>query len=92
MKITLKSGNSYKLKSLSVDERDELLDSISYKTKDGEIKVQMMHSTMTKFLRVGLDQKVTDDFLINLNFEDKTEIFSAIQTNCMNLGEGKASK
>ena len=92
MKLTLKSGKSVKLKDLSVDERDELLDSIEYENVGDELKMRMMHSTMTKFVRIGLDEKVTDSFIKKLNFSDKLEIFTSIQKECMNLGEEEASE
>ena len=92
MKLTLKSGRNVKLKDLSVDERDELLDSIEYENVGDELKMRMMHSTMTKFVRIGLDEKVTDSFIKKLNFSDKLEIFTSIQKECMNLGEEEASE
>jgi hypothetical protein len=92
MKVKLESGKEIELKDLSVDERDELLDSVEYDMDGDSIKVKMMHSTMTKFIRIGLKNKVTDKFLKELSFADKTEIFNKIQNECMNLGEEKASK
>jgi len=92
MKFKLESGKEIELKNLSVDERDELMDSVSYDTDGKEIKVKMMHSTMTKFIRTGVKGKVTDEFLLGLTFSEKTEIFTKIQNECMNLGEEKASK
>ena len=92
MKFKLKSGKEVELKNLSVDERDELMDSVQYDMNGDEVKVKMMHSTMTKFIRIGLKGDVTDEFLLSLTFSDKTEIFTKIQNECMNLGEGKASK
>ena len=47
---------------------------------------------MTKFIRTGVKGKVTDEFLLGLTFAEKTEIFTKIQNECMNLGEDKASK
>ena len=79
MKVKLESGKEIKLKELSIDERDELLDSVSWEGEGDNLKVSMMHSTMTKFIR-------------NLSFKDKSSIFTKIQSECMNLGEGKASK
>tara|TARA_R100000781_G_scaffold46686_1_gene31440 strand:+ start:821 stop:1099 length:279 start_codon:yes stop_codon:yes gene_type:complete len=92
MKLTLKSGKTVKLKDLSVDERDELLDSVTYEGVGDELKMTMMHSTMTKFIRIGLDEKVTDDFLKKLSFSDRTEIFTAIQKELLVLGEDEASE
>ena len=92
MKVKLESGKEVELKELSVDERDELLDSVEYDTNGDNIKVKMMHSTMTKFIRIGAKGKITDEFLKGLSFADKTELFTKIQNDCMNLGEEKASK
>ena len=92
MKVILESGREVELKDLSVDERDELLDSIQYDNDGDNIKVKMMHSTMTKFIRIGVKGNITDKFLKELSFADKTEIFTKIQNECMNLGEEKASK
>ena len=92
MKVKLESGKEIELKDLSVDERDELLDSIEYDMDGDSVKVKMMHSTMTKFIRIGLKGNITDKFLKELSFADKTEIFNKIQSECMNLGEEKASK
>ena len=92
MKVKLESGKEFELKELSVDERDELLDSVQYDMDGDNVKIKMMHSTMTKFIRIGLKGNVTDKFLKELSFADKTEIFNKIQNECMNLGEEKASK
>tara|TARA_R100000781_G_C4024394_1_gene108295 strand:- start:26 stop:304 length:279 start_codon:yes stop_codon:yes gene_type:complete len=92
MKVKLESGREVELKELSVDERDELMDSVDYDMSGEDIKVKMMHSTMTKFIRIGVKGKVTDDFIKGLTFSEKTELFTTIQNDCMNLGEEKASK
>jgi len=92
MKVKLKTGKEVELKALSVDERDELMDSVSYDMDGKEVKVKMMHSTMTKFIRIGVKGEVTDKFLLELTFSEKTELFTIIQNKCMNLGEEKASK
>ena len=94
MEIKLSTGEKVKLKDLSVDERDELLDSVEYEysDNDSQAKIKMMHSTMTKFIRTGIEGEVTDEFLKKLSFSDKTSIFTMIQGECMNLGEEKAAK
>ena len=93
MEMKLKSGKKIKLKDVSIDERDEMLDSVQYEyTKDGEVgSVKMMHSTMTKWIRIGVNGDTSDKFLKTLTLEDKTEIFTEMQ-NLYLLGEGKASK
>jgi|TARA_R100001082_G_scaffold94103_1_gene60954 uncharacterized protein YuzE len=93
MEIKLKSGKKIKLKDVSVDERDEMLDSVQYDyTQDGEVLgVKMMHSTMTKWVRIGVDGDTSDEFLKTLSLQDKIEIFTEMQ-NIYLVGEGKASK
>ena len=92
MDIKLKSGRKLKLKDVSLDERDEMLDGVEYETgDDGKIKgMRMMHSTITKWLRIGLDGDTSDKFLKKLSFEDRTEIFLKIQEDLL-VGEEKAS-
>ena len=92
MKVKLESGKEIKLKDLSVDERDELLDNVSWEGEGDSLKVVMMHSTMTKFIRIGVDGDTSDKFIKSLTFKDKSEIFTKIQQEGMNLGEEKASK
>ena len=78
MEMKLKSGKKIKFKDVSIDERDEMLDSVQYEyTDDGGIGgVKMMHSTMTKWIRIGVDGDTSDEFLKTLTLEDKTEMFS----------------
>ena len=94
MEFKLKSGRKLKTKNISIDERDEMMDSITYESdKDGNpTKISMMHSTMTKWIRIGIDGDTSDKFIKSLSFKDKSSIFTKIQSECMNLGEGKASK
>jgi|TARA_B100001094_G_C18142603_1_gene778762 hypothetical protein len=92
MKVKLESGQEIELKELTIDERDELLDSVSYEGEGDSLKMKMMHSTMTKFIRIGVKGKVEDSFLKKLTFSEKSEIFTKIQSECMNLGEEEASK
>ena len=91
MKIKLKSGKEVVLNDLTVDERDELLDSVEYDNSKEGIKVKMLHSTMTKFIRLGV-KGADDKFLKSLTFAEKTEIFQIMQEDYLNLGEVKASK
>tara|TARA_Y100000593_G_C4137250_1_gene250382 strand:+ start:116 stop:394 length:279 start_codon:yes stop_codon:yes gene_type:complete len=91
MKFKLESGKEVQLKELTVDETDQLLDSIQYEdAKDGGVKIMMMHSTMTRFLRLGL-KNCDDKFIKSLTFQEKSEIFQKIQSEIMNLGEEEAS-
>ena len=90
MKVKLESGREVVLNDLTVDERDELLDSVEYDNSKSGVKVKMLHSTMTKFIRLGV--KGSDDKLIkSLKFAEKSEIFQKIQGDLLNLGEEEAS-
>ena len=92
MNIKLETGRKLKIKDISLDERDELLDSVEYEfDKKGKLKnVKMMNSTMTKWMRIGLDGDTSDKFLMSLTFEERVEIFTKMQEKIMG-GEGKAS-
>ena len=93
MEIKLKNGNKVKVKNISLDERDLLLDSVQYDYKeDGTVRsVKMMHTTMTKWMRTCIDGDISDDFLKSLSLDEKTEIFTKLQ-GMFFVGEGKASK
>ena len=93
MEIKLKSGRSLKVKNISVDERDVLLDTLEYEyDSEGSMRgVKMIHSTMTKWMRTCLNEKTDDKFLISFSLEEKTEVFTKLQ-NMFFVGEGKASK
>ena len=89
--IKLSNGKKVKLKELSLDDRDYLLDNTQYVMDKGEFKeIKMMHSTLTKYLRVGLDGDTSDKALIKMSMEDKIDIFKAIQEQFF-LGEGSPS-
>ena len=90
MKVKLESGREVVLYDLTVDERYELLDSVEYDNSKERIKVKMLHSTMTKFIRLGV--KGSDDkFIKSLKFNEKSEIFQKMQGDLLNLGEEEAS-
>ena len=93
MEFKRKSGKKIKLKDVSIDERDEMFDSVEYSfSKDGSVSgVKMMHSTMTKWIRTGVDGDTSDKFLKTLSLQDKTEIFTTMQEYLL-VGEEKASK
>ena len=92
MNIKLKTGRKLKIKDVSLDERDEMLDSVEYQIDSkGNIQgVKMMNTTVTKWLRIGLDGDTSDDFLKTLTIEERTELFLKMQESIM-VGEGKAS-
>ena len=91
-KIKLKSGREIDIKDITLDERDEMLDSVdyTYDDKGGVVGVKMMHSTITKWLRFGLNGKADDKYILGLSFEDRTEIFLAMQEKLL-TGEESAS-
>ena len=91
MKVKLESGQEIVIKDLSVDERDELMDNVETESDGDSLKIKAMHSTMTKFIRLGVE-KADDKFIKSLTFADKTEIFQIMQEEYLNLGEEKASK
>ena len=93
MEIKLKDGKTFKVKNISLDERDELLDGVVYKyNEDGTLQgVNMMHSTMTKWLRICLDGDTSDETLMKMTLEEKSKIFTELQTMFF-MGEKKASK
>ena len=93
MEIKLKSEKKIKLKDVSIDDRDEMLDSVEYQydAKGNAKGMKMMNTTMTKWIRVGVDGDTSDKFLKTLTLEDRTEIFTKMQETYL-LGEGKASK
>ena len=90
MKVKLESGREVVLNDLTVDERDELLDSVDYDNSKSGVKVKMLHSTMTKFIRLGV-KKSDDKFIKSLKFAEKSEIFQKMQGDLLNLGEEEAS-
>ena len=93
MEFKLESEKKIKLKDVSIDERDEMLDSVQYEMdSDGNVgQIKMMHSTMTKWIRIGLEGDTSDKFLKTLTLEDRTEIFTKMQSYYL-VGEEKASK
>ena len=93
MEIKLKGGRTLKVKNITLDERDTLLDSVDYDyNDDGSVRgVRMMHSTMTKWMRTCLDGDTSDKFLMSLKLDEKTEIFTKLQSMFF-VGEDKASK
>ena len=91
-KLKLKSGREVGIKELSLDERDEALDSVKYiyDDKGGVSGVEMMHTTVTKWLRFGLNGKADDEYILGLDFEERTEIFLSMQEKLL-TGKGNAS-
>ena len=93
MEIKIKGGKKFKVKDISIDERDELLDGVQYELDEkGSIKgVNMVNTTITKWIRTCIDGDTSDEFLKTLSMEDRTNIFVKLQDKLV-LGKGKASK
>lgn len=93
MDIKLKSGLKLKIKDVSIDERDELLDSLEYEyDNNGDLAgVKMMNTTITKWLRTCIDGDSSDKFLKTMSLADRVEAFSKMQDSLM-LGKETASK
>ena len=93
MEIKLESGKKIKLKDVSIDERDEMLDSVEYQyDQKGNAKgMKMMNSTITKWLRLSIDGDTSDEFLKTLTLQDRTDVFVKMQEYLL-VGEKKASK
>ena len=93
MEFKLESGKKIKLKDVSIDDRDEMLDSVEYQYDDkGKAKgMKMMNTTMTKWIRLCVDGDTSDKFLKTLTLSDRTEIFVKMQEYLL-VGEEKASK
>ena len=81
MEVKLKSGKKIKLKDVSIDERDEMLDSVQYEfdVKGEPAGVRMMHSTMTKWIRLGVKGDTSDKFIKTLTLDDRIALFSKMQ-------------
>ena len=93
MEFKLESGSKIKLKDVSIDERDEMLDSVEYQydAKGNPKGMKMMNSTITKWLRICIDGNTSDKFLKTLTLKDRTDIFVKMQEYLL-VGEEKASK
>ena len=93
MEFKLESGKKIKLKDVSMDERDELLDSVEYQydEKGNPAGMKMMNSTITKWLRLSIDGDTSDEFLKTFTIKDRTDYFIKMQEYLL-VGEKKASK
>ena len=95
MDIKLKSGKKIKIKEISLDDRDSMLDCLDMKYgKDdkGEDTSTMKapHSTITKWLRLSLDGDSSDKFIMSLSMEDRGEVFAELMKHVV-VGEDNAS-
>tara|TARA_R100000808_G_scaffold22905_1_gene50205 strand:+ start:1614 stop:1913 length:300 start_codon:yes stop_codon:yes gene_type:complete len=95
-KLKLKSGRELDLKDISLDERDELVDSLAecenvYNSKGDVIGIKSMMKTVTKWLRICLNGQGTDEFIIGLTMDERTEFFLSMKEKLI-MGEENASK
>ena len=94
MEVKLKGGRKIKVRDdISLDARDELLDSIKYNMReDGTVGgFECMNATVTKWIRACVDGDTSDKELMTWTIEERTDAFLALQSKLM-VGEGKASK
>ena len=94
-KIKLKSGREISIKDVGLDERDDLVDSLAeceniYDSKGELTGIRSMWKTVTKWLRTCLNGQATDEFILGLTIEERTEIFLKMQKKIV-TGEGNAS-
>ena len=80
--VKLENGKSVKLKDLTIDERDSLLDACKFTTDDtGNVGgIEAPHSTMTKFIRIGVDGDTSDKFIKTITFADLVVLAGAVNT------------
>ena len=91
--VVLKSGRKIEIKDISLDERDTMLDSVEYVYNDeGDVSgVKVMHATITKWLRCGLNGQADDKFILGLSFEERSEIFVKMQDMLITGEESNSS-
>ena len=90
-KLKLKSGREIGIKEISLDERDEMLDSVKYIYDDDDNAiVEAAQKTITKWLRMCLNGQATDEFILALTFEERNDFFRKMQKKIL-TGKGNAS-
>ena len=89
---TLKSGRKIKLKTVTLDIRDELVDKVEFIFDDKHnIKgVTAMQKTITHWMRNMLEGDTSDKHLMTFDMEERTEFFTIVQKDLF-VGEGKPS-
>ena len=91
MEVKLKNGKKFQLNNISLDERNDLLDSVNWIYEGGQpVRVDMMYGTLTKWLRVCI-KNITDQMIMEMSVDEQTEIYKLLQ-DALTLGKGKASK
>lgn len=94
-KIKLKTGREINIKDITLDERDELLDSTAeceniYNPKGEIIGTKSAWKTITKWLRICLNGQATDEFILGLTLEERIEFFLKMKEKLL-MGEENAS-
>ena len=86
--IKLESGKAIKLKSLSIDVRDECLDKVEFIfDNNNKVKgVSAMQKTITHWMRTLIDGDTSDQALLKFSMEERGEFFSLVQ-NKLFVGE-----
>ena len=84
---TLPSGKKIKLKSITLDLRDELVDQVEFKMENGSVtNVTALQKTITHWMRNLIDGDVSDKALMKYTWEERTEFFKVVQKDLF-LGE-----
>ena len=92
-KVKLDSGREVQIKEVGLDMRDELMDGLAFsEDSDGNKMMVNMHSTLTKWLRAGLNGKAEDveKTILGLSLDDKTQVYLEMH-KMFTVGEGSAS-
>ena len=91
MEVKLEDGRKFKLRNVTLDERDRLMDTLEYNYgEDGSIiSLKVINATATEWFRTCLEKNSDKD--ISFNYNDKLELFGKLQ-NLFMQGEDKASK
>lgn len=88
MEVKLKSGKTYKLKTIDRDTLDDMLDEVVLDPDTGVPK--KLNKTITLWFRKALE--VDEEALMpkNMSLTDRTELFTILQDKYL-MGEEKAS-
>ena len=88
-KLKLKSGREVELKELGLEDEAAIMDTVHYRfDKDGNLITEMQNTAMLKYLRLSLNGE-GDDYIRNLSYSEKMEIYTHFVNS--QVGEGKAS-
>ena len=89
---TLKSGRKIKLKPVTLDMRDELVDKVEFifDDKNNITGVTAMQKTITHWMRNILEGDTSDEHLMGYSMDERSEFFAIVQKDLF-MGEGKPS-